>query len=193
MKKHQFILILSLILLYLLFFYLNYPTPKDRKVYLSDLNKSIVNLNKKIAIDSENIYPSSYLLWGLKRSKILEKREMKTKTKKEIRKKTIKKEKLKKDIKLVKRTICLEKKCWEFMGVVIIGNKYSVKLLPKEKKSKLETFKVGDSLLEDLMITKIKGESMTLLNKVKNKKITLKLFDVNISQYSPKTIKEKNE
>ena len=191
MKKHQFILILFLVLLYLIFFYFNYSVSKDREVYLSDLNKTIVNINQKIAIDSEDIYPASYLLWGLNRSKLLKERESKIDEKKE--KKIIEKEILEKNIKLVKRVICLEKKCWELMGIMSINGVKTLTLLSKEKKRKLQIFKVGEELLPKILIKDIKGESMILLNKEKNREIVLKLFDVNMSQYLPKIIKEKNE
>ncbi len=193
MKKYQLILILSLILLYLLFFYFNYSMPKQREVYLSDLNKTIVNIQKKITIDSESIYPSSYLLWGLKISKLLENREKKE-LKESEKLETLNSHKPKEpNVNVKYRTICIEKHCWQLVGIMTIDGVETLTLLNKEKKTKLELFKIGDELLPNIIIEKIKGESMILLNQENHKKIILKLFDVDLSQYLPKKLKETNE
>lgn len=194
MKKYQLILILSLMLLYLVFFYFSYSMPKQREVYISDLNQTIVNIHQRIAIDSNDIYPSSYLLWGLNKSKLLENREKKELKESNKKVETVKENKSKEyNVDVKYRTICVEKHCWELVGIMTIDGIQTLTLLSKEKKRKLELFKIGDELLPNIIIEKIKGESMILLNKEKNKEIILKLFDVDLSKYLPKNEKEKNE
>jgi hypothetical protein len=195
MKKYHFILIIFSILFYLLSFYFNYLSVlKDRKVYLSDINKSIINIKDRVKIDSELIFSSFYTLWGLDKSKLLERREnIFEKSKDKKNKELVAQRVLKKNIDLKKRKICLNENCWEFMGIVTINNKVEVTLLSSETKPKLESFHVGDELLEGLIISKIKGDDMTVIHQKDKKKFVLKLFEVNTSAYFPKTIKGNNE
>lgn len=194
MKKHQLILILFFILLYLVFFYFNHSTPKEREVYLSDLNGIAVDIDRKITIYSKDISFSSYLLWGLNKSKLLEDREKKSLKESEKKIETLNSNKPKeRNVKVKYRTICVEKHCWQLVGIMSINGIKTLTMLNKEKKSKLELFKIGDELLPNIIIEKIKGESMILLNQENHKKIILKLFDVDLSQYLPKKSKEKNE
>jgi hypothetical protein len=83
----------------------------------------------------------------------------------------------------------LERECWEFVGIIKVGNRVAVTLLSKRKNSKLETFKIGDYLLENLKIVAIKGDYITLIDTKKGKRFSLRLFDVDISKYRPKRIK----
>jgi len=195
MKKYQFILIIFTILIYLLFFYFSYlSVVKERDVYLSDINKSIVNIKERVTVDSELILPSLHTLWGLDKSKLLTKREGAIEKSKEKKSKDlIVKEVLENNIDLIKRKICLDKTCWEFMGMVSINNQVEVTLLSSDKKPKLESFSVGDELLEGLIISKIKGDSMTVIHKKDKKVFILKLFEVDASAYLPKTTKDINE
>lgn len=193
MKKYPLILILSLTFLYLLHFYFKQISMvKDREAYLSDLNQTIIDIDKYTIINVKKIYPSSYRLWGLSKSKLLKEREQKIE-KKEDKVKMVDKKKLNENINLIKRKICLNKKCWEFMGMVTINNKMQVTLLSTDKKSKLESFRVGDELLDNLIISQIQGDTMTIIHKKDKKAFILKLFEVNTSAYSPKNIKEINE
>jgi len=187
--RYKIIFVLIFILLYLLNIYIDYiPLNQKRKVYLKDLDISIVDINKTVWVDTNNFFSTSFHDWGLKKSSLLKKRE-----------KNIK-EKSKKDNKLLKikdknfdiknRVVCLDKECWEFMGIIKIGNSLGVTLLSKKKNSKLKTFKVGDLLLNNLKIIDINQETLLLLDMKKNKKISLKLFDVDISKYKPKNVKE---
>jgi len=163
----------------------------EREAYLSDLNQSVVNIEDRVVIDTEKIVHSSYSLWGLKRSKLLENRAIKIE--KKLNKTKVKDRPKERNVNVKQRTICVEKRCWEFMGLMSINGIQTLTLLNKEKKSKLELFKVGDELLPKIIIKKIKGESMILQNQENHKKMVLKLFDVNLSQYRPKKSKEKHE
>jgi hypothetical protein len=195
MKKYQIILTLLVIFFYLVDSYFSYSfLRKNRAVKLSDINLTVVNIKKRVSINSKNLYNSTFKLWDLDISKILEER------KKESDKEQLSKEELalsKKEfvsnINLTKRQICLNKKCWKFMGMITINNRTQVTLLSTDKKTKLETFYAGDELLEGLTITKIIGDNMIVTNNKDKREFILKLFEVDISAYLPKTKKEINE
>jgi len=196
MKKYQIYLSFLFIIFYLLWLYFSYESfRKSREVYLADINITVVNLKEKILIDNKKIYPSTFKLWDLEVNKILEDRKNKEREKKMTQKSSKSlSSKLIYNFKIKKRKVCLEKKCWEFMGMITIDNQRYVTLLSTEKKPKLETFSVGDELLKGLFISKIKGDSMSVTYKEKDKKtFVLKLFEVNASAYFPKSIKEINE
>jgi len=185
------------ILLYLLSAYLTYNSLRSfRKVRLSDINLTVVDIRKRISIDSTKIYNSSFKLWDLDRSKILEERKKEDLKMKELlanQNSTLSENKAFANINASKRKICLEKKCWQFMGMITINNKTKVTLLSTDKKPKLETFSVGEELLKGLIITEITGDDMIVIHKKDKRKFVLKLFEVNASAYFPKAIKEVNE
>jgi len=196
MKKYQIYLSFLFIIFYLLWLYFSYESfRKSREVYLADINITVVNLKEKILIDNKKIYPSTFKLWDLEVNKILEDRKNKEREKKMTQRSSKSlSSKLIYNFKIKKKKVCLEKKCWEFMGMITIDNQRYVTLLSTEKKPKLETFSVGDELLKGLFISKIKGDSMSVTYKEKDKKtFVLKLFEVNASAYFPKSIKEINE
>jgi hypothetical protein len=183
-------------LFYSFTFYFNYLSKfKEREVYLSDINKSIVNIKERVTIDDKLIPHSVHTLWGLDKSKLLTKRESAIeKSQKKKGKDLMLKAIVKKDIDLKRRKICLNKtKCWEFMGMVTINNKTEVTLLSSDKKPELKSFNIGDELLEGLVISKIKGDGMTVIHKKDKKVFVLKLFEVNASAYLPKLIKGMND
>jgi len=193
MKKYQIIFLLVVWLFFLLSFYLEMTSSqKNSKVYLEDLNRSVTNFQELLFIPSEKIYANDFRLWGMKISKLLEDRENKRLKEEKLKSTEVNKIK-KQNLKVKYRTICVEKKCWELMGIMSINGVKTLTMLTKEKKNKLEIFKVGEELLPQIIIKDIKGENMFLLNKEKNREIVLKLFDVNISQYIPKDIKGNNE
>ena len=195
MKKYQIIFALVVWLFFLLSFYLETTSSqKNSKVYLEDLNRSVTNFQELLFIPSEQIYANDFKLWEMKISKLLEDRGSKRLKEEEKKIKSTKVNKTKEqNIDIKSRTICVEKKCWELMGIMSINGIKTLTLLTKEKKTKLQIFKVGEELLPKILIKDIKGESMILLNKEKNREIVLKLFEVDVSQYLPKIIKEKNE
>jgi len=134
---------------------------------------------------------ANFTFWDMKESDILKRRKEEDLllNEKANENNMTKKEK---NFDIKKRIICLEKQCWEFLGVVTINNKSGVTLLSKE--NKLETFHVGDQLLENLTIVEITSEKMLLNDLKKKKKIELKLFDVDMEHYLPKSKKkERNE
>lgn len=192
MKKYQFIFIVVVVLLYLLNSYYDYEEiRRTRKAFLSDLNITIVDLPKRLAFDNTLLVDANFTFWDMTESDILKKRKAKDLLLKEKANENsvTKKEN---SFNLKKRIICLEKQCWEFLGVVTINDKSVVTLLSKE--NKLETFHVGDQLLENLTIVEITSEKMLLNNLKKKKKFELKLFDVDMEQYLPKSKKkERNE
>jgi len=208
MKKFQMIAIILFVLIYLSLTYFDLiKYQKDRDAYLSDLNITIVDIPKKIGIDLKEIVSSNASLWDMETNEIILNREM-------LEKERLERERLERQkngnslsssslpvtnsAKIQKRIICLEKDCWEFMGLISINNKTVVSLLSRnKKKSKLKIFKVGDNLFKNLKIINLEGDSMILLDKEKEKKFLLKLFDINVSAYYQKNvevpIKDKNE
>jgi len=195
MKKYQIIFAIAVWLFFLLSFYLETASSqKSSKVYLEDLNRSVTNFQELLFVPPDKIYANDFTLWDMKISKLLKERDKKSLQEDEQKLKSLEIDKPKEQNLNVKyRTICIEKKCWQLMGVMSINGVKTLTLLSKEKKNRLQVFKIGDELLPKIIIKNIKGESMILLNEEKDKEIVLKLFDVNISQYLPKIIKEKNE
>jgi len=193
MKKYQFIFIVVVVLLYLLNSYYNYEKiRRARKAFLSDINISIVDLPKRVAVDNALFVDANFTFWDMKESDTLKKRKKDLLLKEKANEKGVTKKE--KDFNLKKRIICLEKQCWEFLGVVTINGKSVVTLLSKGNENKLETFHVGDQLLENLTIIEITSEKMLLNDLKKKKKFELKLFDVDMEHYLPKSKKkERNE
>lgn len=193
MKKYQIILTVLIIVFYLLSLYISYMSfKKSREIKLADINHSVINIKNIISINEDKIYHSTYKSWGIDINKILKNREDKK------QKEELKLDKVDTDDKInsTNKKICIKNNCWIFKGVVDIGNNIQVTLISTDtnnKKEHLETFKIGDELLEDLVIKKITEDSMILIDKKENKKFVLKLFDINVSKYSPKIIKEANE
>ncbi|CAA6819812.1 MAG: Unknown protein [uncultured Sulfurovum sp.] len=197
MKKYKFILGFFLVLVFLLWSYYDYESlRKDKKAFLSDLNITVIDMNEKLLENNESMYDGNFTLWDMKKSSILESREAKQLLLNDANKSKSDKDK-ERNLNLKNRVICLEKVCWEFLGIVTINNDVVVTLLSKntkDKKAKLENFHVNDMLLENVRIIEIKEEGMRLMNLEKNKEINLKLFEVDIEQYRPKkSIKGKNE
>jgi len=201
MKKYQIVFALFVWLFFLLSFYLETASSeKNSKVYLEDLNRSVINFQELLSVPSDKIYANNFKLWDMQMSNLLKDRN--TQRLKDKNNKHLKEDELKgknmdnfkeQNLNVKYRTICVEKKCWQLMGIMSINGVKSLTLLSKEKKRKLQLFNLGDELLPKIIIKNIKGESMILLNKEKNKEIVLKLFDVDMSQYLPRIIKEKNE
>jgi hypothetical protein len=191
MKKSQYLVFIFLLLGYLYVSYVEYrPLLKIREPKLNDLNISVVNLHKTLNHSSFHFLGTGFAEWGLKKSMLLVQREKKTVVKKE---KKVQSMKITPSIKRIKRILCLEKKCWEFVGVATINGMDAITLLEKSKNSKLKTLKIGEELLDNLTITAVESESIRLYDKKMKKNIHLKLFDVNMSKYYPKTIpKEKD-
>jgi len=196
MRKYQIIFILLFIVIYIGLFYLkSNSSKKERDVYLSDLNISIIDIPKKIFVNPKDIVKTNYSLWDIDINKImLERKRLEdakrlSKKRKNRRKISNSSSIIEDGAKIKKRIICLHNKCWEFMGMISIDNKKVVTLLSREKKDKLKVFKVGDKLLDNLIITNIKEDSLTISDEKKREKFILKLFDINLSAYHQKNIK----
>jgi len=202
MRKYQILLTLLLITGYLLLSYFDYESYRDfREAKLSDANLTIVNIKENISINSNNLYHSNFKLWDLEINIILEERRKKEEifgleqlraSKFHANGSSSDKESVA-NINLNKRKICLNQKCWEFMGMLTMGNQTEVTLLSTDVKPKLETFSVGDELLKGLIIIKIRGDNMVLIHKKDKRRFVLKLFDVDALDYLPKVKKEFNE
>lgn len=194
MKKYQIIFALVVWLSLIINFYFKVSSShKNSQVYLRDLNQSIINLKELLSTPIQKIYTNDFKLWDMKISKLLEDREKKE-LKESEKLETLNSHKPKeRNVNVKYRTICIEKHCWQLVGIMTIDGVKTLTLLNKEKKTKLELFKIGDELLPNIIIEKIKGESMILLNQEKHQKIILKLFDVDLSQYLPKKLKETDE
>jgi len=198
MKKYQIILTFLSILFYLLWSYIAYESfRKSKEVQFLDTNLTVIDIHKRISINTKELYASGFKLWDLDMNKILEerrKKENKLKVQELNNRESM--PSMSESIAHInssKRKICLNKKCWEFMGMVTINNKTQVTLLSIDKKSRLETFALGDELLDGLIISKIKGDIMIITHKEDEKKFVLKLFEVNASAYLPKAKKEIND
>jgi len=182
MKKYKIVFTIIVISSYLAWLYFDYILlSKDKKVYLKDLNTTIIDMNKFLNISIESIHSTGFKYWDIDKSELLKRRE-KSGSENNVSLKDKKNENIKSTIK----TVCIGKRCWEFMGVVQADKNMTVSLISKDKKTKLETFSIGDELLENLVIIDIKGESMKLLDKDKNKELILKVFEINASKYYPK-------
>ena len=194
MKKYSIVLSLIFVIFYLLGVYLDYSSlNKHKKAYLKDLKMQVVDLNSSLYIPIEKLHASGFKEWGLFKSALLSQREKNRQLLEEQMAKgqlVTSSENILKNFKLTNRVICLDKECWEFMGIVKVGKIIKVTLLSKKKKSKLKTFLVGNFLLKNLKITEIQEDKMVLLDVNKQEKIILKLFDVDVSQYYPKKHKK---
>lgn len=194
MKKYKIVFTFLFILLYLLWYYLSYSSlRKSREAYIADVNITVIDIADRVKVDIHRVYDSNFKLWDLEINKILEDREKK---REKDASQTIQKESSSQKgsrFNLTKRKICLQKRCWEFMGMLTIGKKVEVTLLSTDKKRKLGTFSVGDELLEGLIIRKIKGDRMVVLDKKKDKKFILKVFEVNATAYLPKKREGKDD
>jgi len=186
MKKYKIILILLSIFSYLFFTWSsNSKLYQHKKVKLKDLNASIVDLKTLLTIDKNLFIDSNYTSWGLPKSRLLIKRELSkkerlsdNKTQKNLQKNNLFKRK--------NRLICLNKQCWEFLGVYKVSNHKSVTLQEKKRNSKLLTYYIGDLLIEKLKIIDIENTQVVLYDKKNDKKFVLKVFDVNVSKYQKK-------
>jgi len=167
---------------------------KHKKVSLYDLQMETIDMNKLLTVPIDSFYASSFHEWGIKKSWLLEEREENRKLLEEkMNEMNLTSQEVLKNFNQINRIICLNQTCWEFMGVFKIKNQIQVTLLSKKKKAKLETFKIGDYLLNGLKIRAIKGVTMLLFDEAKNKLFSLKLFDVDVSKYYPKEVQDKKE
>ena len=195
MKKYKFFISTFFIFIYLFLLYLEDASlSKYREVSLRDLQMQTINMDKLLIVPIDTFHHSSFHEWGIQKSWLLEKREKNAKLLEEQKDKiSLNPKENNQNYNLTNRVICLNKTCWEFMGIVKIKDQIRVTLLSKEKQHKLETFKVGDNLLEGLKIRDILGDEMLLFDAEKDEVFSLKLFDVNISKYFPKKIQNKKE
>lgn len=191
MKKAQYIFIAIVVLVYLSILYREYlPLFNLKKPRLNDLNIQIVDMNKTLTYDTDIFKVTSFKEWGLKKSSLLESREKKLKLL-SLNQVVIKTKETKLNIK--NRMVCLDKKCWEFIGIVTIDGIENITLLSTDKNAKLKTLKLGEKLLDNLKVISVNNSSISLFDIKQKKKINLKLFDVNVSKYYPKMIKEGTE
>jgi len=193
MKKYQIIFILFVVIFYLLFNYFTFESlRKEREAFLSDINISLIDLDKELFQNNTLLGEVAFSFWDMEESLILKNR-IKNLLKVEDKKSDETVEN-KEKVNLKNRTVCLGKKCWEFLGIITINNETVVTLLSTEAKSKLETFHVNDMLVENLKIIKIKGDELLLEEQTDKENFTLKLFNVNMEKYIPKKlVKEKND
>lgn len=189
MKKYQILLMLLITILYISWNYYSYESSrKSRQAFLSDFNISVTDMQK--CLSREFIETDvNYTFWDLEKSEALLNREKKMAL---LSKKKNNAKSKERELDLKKRVICLGKECWEFLGIVEINNRAEVALLSKDKK--LQTFKVGDILLKNIRIIKIRGDELLLEEIKKRKRFSLKLFEVDSTKYLPKeSIKGKND
>jgi hypothetical protein len=196
MKRYQIILTFISIFFYLLWSYIFYESfRKSTEVQFLDTNLTLIDISKRIFIDTNELYASSFKLWNLDINKALEERRKENELKiQELQnnKSVLSMKESILNISSNQRKICLNKKCWKFVGMITINNQTKVTLLSIDKKPKLEIFTRGDNLLEGLTISEIKGDNMIVIHKKDKRKFILKLFDINVSEYFPKSLKEVN-
>ena len=190
MKKNQILLILFILIIYSVWNYYTYESSRTRQqAFLSDLNISVIDMKTYLSIKDIKT-DANHTFWDLEKSDLLLKREEKLAllAKDQNQDKNNNEAKL----SLKKRVICLREECWEFLGIVEVNNRPKVTLLSKSQK--LQTFQVHDMLLENIEIIKIRGDELVVKDIKKNKRFSLKLFEVDIMKYLPKSsIKEKND
>ena len=190
MKKNQIFLILFILNIYSVWNYYTYESSRTRQqAFLSDLNISVIDMKTYLSIKDIKT-DANHTFWDLEKSDLLLKREEKLAllAKDQNQDKNNNEAKL----SLKKRVICLREECWEFFGIVEVNNRPKVTLLSKSQK--LQTFQVHDMLLENIEIIKIRGDELVVKDIKKNKRFSLKLFEVDITKYIPKSsIKEKND
>lgn len=186
MSRYRFFLSFILISFYLIGLYFDtIAFKKIREAKLQDLNTKIVEIQNILTASTEDFHHTLHTLWGLKKNPLLLRR---------LNEKESSKHLLKVDSSIIKkmriknRVVCLGKECWEFMGIVSSGDSISVTLVSKDKKMKLKIFKVGDFLLKHLKIIHIDFDNVTLFDTHEKKNVKLKLFDVDVSQYSSKKV-----
>ena len=192
MKKHQVLLILFIIIIYLGWNYYDYESSRKRQqAFLSDLNISVIDMKAYLSVKSIQT-DANHTFWDLEKSSLLLDREKKLKLLTKNQNQNLKKNDDSEEVDLKKRVICLGEECWEFFGIVEINNRPQVTLLSKDKK--LQTFFLNDMLLENIKIIKIRGDELVVEDIKKKKQFSLKLFEVDIHKFLPKkSIKEKND
>lgn len=189
MKKYQIVFSVIFVLIFILFFYLDsLSLKKTRPIYLQDLNATIINFSTVLPIDANQTINATHQLWGMKISRVLKDRELQRQAIERLKNQENTQEEVKKyeHVNVTHRTICIEKKCWLFVGKVDIGNSKTVTLLSKEKVPKLETYQLGDYLSKKTKVIDIEGNEMLVVNEDTMDRFKLKLFDISISQYKPK-------
>jgi len=191
MKKNQIFLILFVLITYSIWNYYTYESSRTRQqAFLSDLNISVIDMKTYLSIKDIKT-DANHTFWDLEKSDLLLKREEKLALLVKDQNQD-KKNNNEAELSLKKRVICLREECWEFFGIVEVNNRPKVTLLSKSQK--LQTFQVHDMLLENIEIIKIKGDELVVKDIKKNKRFSLKLFEVDITKYLPKSsIKEKND
>jgi len=191
MKKNQIFLILFILIIYSVWNYYTYESSRTRQqAFLSDLNISVIDMKTYLSIKDIKT-DANHTFWDLEKSDLLLKREEKLALLVKDQNQD-KKNNNEAELSLKKRVICLREECWEFFGIVEVNNRPKVTLLSKSQK--LQTFQVHDMLLENIEIIKIRGDELVVKDIKKNKRFSLKLFEVDIMKYLPKSsIKEKND
>jgi len=191
MKKNQIFLILFIIIPYLVWNYYAYESSRKRQeAFLSDLNISVIDMKAYLSVKHIKT-DANHTFWDLEKSDLLLNREKKLALLAKNQNQD-KKNNNEAELSLKKRVICLREECWEFFGIVEINNRPKVTLLSKS--NKLQTFQVHDMLLENIEIINIRGDELVVEDIKKKKRFSLKLFEVDITKYLPKSsIKEKND
>jgi len=191
MKKYQLLFSIIFILTFLISFYLgSLSLKKTRPIYLQDLNVTTISFSSILPVDDNQTINATHKLWGMTISLALRDRELQRQALERLKRQDIppvKEETTQyEQVNVVHRTICIEKKCWLFVGKMEIGNVKTVTLLSKENLPKLETYGIGDYLSKKTKVVDIKGNEIVVINEDTMEYFKLTLFDINISQYKPK-------
>ena len=179
MRSKLWILLYLLVLILIVFFEFQ-TTQKSSKLnehrrYAIEENMA---LNRHIdeygARVEQNI--SMRKLWGIKPKKVEKPKEEK-KVDENVTKAVA--------VTLKKKILCIEKNCFRLLGIFVDKEVYAT-FYNKEKKIKVETFKVNDILDLSIKIGKIEKNSILFSDINSTREWNIKLFDINSSKYKPK-------
>jgi len=144
--------------------------------------KSILKLDSTILNSYMHLYDANRSLniyWGI--SEPVVKKIIQKKNNKKPHKTTIKKQK-------DKNVLCINKSCYELMGIYQNKHERFVSLYNKDLNKSLNSYRVGDTICSLLKVTKLKSNLVVFSEINATNKWYFKLFDVNITKYKPKEI-----
>ena len=162
-----------------LFAYHNFDKNKDNIT----TQKTIEILMKdkiKVFTETFDINDSMGYIWGIKDVQIKVEDENKSKISNPVQQ----------IIKQGKNNICIDKKCYRFLGFYYKKNVPYVTFYSKEFPKGIKDFTLHEKITNTLVVDKIIYNKLFLTNENNTAKWHFKLFDVNVTKYKPKDINE---
>lgn len=109
--------------------------------------------------------------------------------------KIVKTEELNTSIKLVEvsqkdsqNVLCISKSCYRLLGINYSLGKFSIILFNKDKKVKVKSYLIQDTLESSIYVDSINSNSATFKDLNSSREWQFKIFDVNQTKYKPKEI-----